>query len=476
MIMKRMMTGCLAALVLLGPGTMKALGATRTWSSSIYWFNPTGSAGAAQVDYYRTDGGVLSSNPTSIAAYAVGTFPQAAAPAGFAGSVVVSSDLPLVAVYRQEGTGVTVTAPELTAVINPAGAGLGQLFVPAVTLAKRLTTLINIQNLDGGDIDLTLDFHPVGAGAMISQTPAAHLKPGASTQVDPAAIPELGGSFSGSLVITAARVTDTSPALVAAVAQAVPTAGYKVYAYEAGPGAMVMNLPQAQCSLGTTVTRTTFEVQNTGAADAAIKVDYYYTTRGSGVTTVHQASSEFASLAPGRKLTADACAVAEVQGKKNLTAVFTSRDADDNPVSILAVGKVIKTGVGTVNAFTGLPAPALSADGKYRVALPLVRWAGAAPGYQTTVTVMNVEPQVGAGVTPAAVNLTWYRQDGATFGQTIQVYTRLSTNPSRAGSLTTGGDFKGAVVLESDRPIAALATMRNLGTTYSEGYTAIALP
>jgi hypothetical protein len=472
-IMKKKIFALVAILLATGVATAHA---ARTWSSSIYWFNPSGTAGTAQVNYLQPDGIVFSSNPLAVAPWGSGTLPQGVAPAGFSGSAVVSSDLPLLAVYRQEGAGATITAPALTTSGDDGRTGLGILFVPAVTLAAKRTTLVTIQNMETEGIVLDLSFLPTGTADAIPYTPAGPVPAGAAARVDLADIRTLGAAFNGSLVITARTESAGSAARVAAAVQALPRSGYKVYAYEAAPGAAVMNLPQAQCSLGTTITRTSFDVQNAGDADAEVSVDYYYTTRGGGVTTVHQASYQAGTAAPGRKLTVNTCSAVEVQGKKNLTAVITARDLAGGPVPLLATGSVIKTTVGTAASFTGLPAPAAGADGTYRVALPMVRWTGGTSGYQTTVTIMNTNPVAGVAPPPAVVTQAWYSENGAVTRQTIRVHTRATTTPRKAGALNAAGTFKGAVVLESSEPIAALAAMKNVGTTLTGAYSSIVLP
>jgi hypothetical protein len=248
----------------------------------------------------------------------------------------------------------------------------------------------------------------------------------------------------------------------------VPTSALQAYAYEGGSGAASLFMPVAAC--GVSLVGSKFEVQNAGAVDATVSVDYYYLKK----TTIKKVTQKSPVLGPGKKAIIDTCRVPALLFKPNVTAVISAADGGGNPVPVAAVGKVIKGGINLLNAYGGQVTPTIASDGKYRIVLPSVEWAAAKPGYRTTVEIQNAA--VAAG-TPANVTLTWYdRTSGAHAMPATIVRTRLTTTPKKAGLTPPGTSFAGALVVESDQPVVATARTQKMGYLAADGYNGIAAP
>jgi hypothetical protein len=107
----------------------------------------------------------------------------------------------------------------------------------------------------------------------------------------------------------------------------------------------------------------------------------------------------------------------------------------------------------------------------YRLVLPYVEWATRASGFQTTISVMNA-----SGNPAQNVKAYYYANKGSkhvaehnisSADSPLLPWTRRTTSPVAARAVE-GRGFNGAVILESDQPIVALA--RVVRTVDVNGY------
>jgi hypothetical protein len=467
-----------ALLVLLLPpeGLPTARGgslAERSWVSEVVYFNPTDQEGDLRVDFRSHDGTLVSTPPVAVAGRESGEILVGTTlPAPFSGSGTLVSSFPLAAVLRQEGDAAAPTAAMVYTSYLETQAGDGGFFLPWVTKGAAVRTLLGIQNLEEGEVVLSLTFHPAASAsppiAVDLPTPVPAL---ASAVVDLADVTELPDGFSGSLVIRGRQSSSATAASVVAAAQALFTSGRQAYAYDGtGVPASRLHLPDAVCTVSKGITTSsTFYLQNAGVGDATFSVDYFYPVRVGKRTVVKRATVKTRTVAPGRMTSVKTCATRAVKGKKGVVAVVSSADADGNPVPAAALDVVSVSGTGVVSAYAAAPSPVAGPDGRYRTVLPGVEWARATPGYRTTLTVMNASPRLGTAP-GKKVTLTYFDGGGTSKVATATCRTSLVSNPSSARALPAGADFRGGVVVESSFPFVAAARVVKLGTKPSDGF------
>lgn len=452
--------------------------ATWLWSSALAYFNPTDAVGTFGVDFHKPDGSTVSLPQMVVEAKSPGvlyigsTFTEP-----FQGSAVVSSDIALTAIYLQEGPTKKKTSPVLSNSLAENMVGAGSYHLPDVRRSSSSSTWIGIQNLETEDVAVTLDFISASAGAKVTYPWPAPVRSLSSAILDIATVPGLGSKFDGSAVVTA-RKSGAAAARVVAAVQQIGGSGRIAYASEGLAGESTgLLMPTAMCQVS--AMKSAFDIQNAGAVPVRFNVDYYYTVksgRGKGIKRLPKAYT--APLDPGRRKTVETCSVRTLKGKLDAIAVITATDAAGAPMPIAAVGrlvKTVKTTTSVLNSYAGQSAPVPSEDGKYRVILPYVVWSKKAPGYRTSIDVMNAAPTAGKNVAAIPVTATYYAASGAR-QKALSLYTRVSTDPRSAGALPASGNFSGAVVLESDRPITAVARVEKIGSPAADGYGGIEAP
>lgn len=445
----------------------------QTWTSSITYYTPSGTSGNLTVVYY--DGlttytaGPFAMNPHAAGSVNIGS---TSVPDGFAGSAVLSADVPIVATYVQFAKTVPFEYSR-SFYTGFDSSSAGSNFYLATTRANGITTSqIGVQNTDGFEITAKLDFYSVANPTVIYFTHSVDLQPSASYVASVPSIPGYpGGSFDGSLVVTATKLGEPgTPGHVVAVAQETQDTGRAVYGFEGGSsGATLVYIPTAMCRRGVTEQTSYIAAQNTGDSDADVVIDYYDTTGtlvGSMPSTV---------VAKGAKLSTNPCAQNLLVNTLGSAVIRTT-----NAQPLVAIGKVASND-GLVTAFVGQSAGAL------KLAAPYVRWAAdAATNFRAYLAIMNV------GSAPAeSIVVNYYDAAGtlraahtvASPGSPLARFTKVNSNPSTAGALVGGsfgyGPNGGAVEIVSDQPVVALVRLvtnpTGLGsvTTLGEDYNGV---
>ena len=222
-------------------------------------------------------------------------FPIAAVPAGFNGSLVISSDVPVVAIANTQTPSGTFYGDSN----NSFSAGSTTFNLPLVMCNNSgFDTLFNVQNAGGSDANITITYIP-GATGKTGVTESATIKPGAAKTFDQSLgsatknCTDLADTVTGKF-IGSATITSNVP-VVASVMQ-IGTGGFKVMMNYNGfaQGSQVINLPLVMANNSTFYT--SYQIQNVGTVTTNVTVTY------STYTTLTPTSETF-SLAAGSSKT-----------------------------------------------------------------------------------------------------------------------------------------------------------------------------
>ena len=397
-------------------------------------------------------------------------------PDGFAGSAVLSADVPIVATYVQYSKNETASYSRVFySGFDESKAG-STFYLPTVRANGVTTSTVGVQNVESFEITATLDFYAVGASSP-TFTHEQDIKPNASYVSALPDIPEYpGGSFDGSLVVNAAEKGEPStPGRVVASAQETQDNGRGVFGYEGSKeGATTAYVPTATCNRAAFQGTSYLAIQNAGSATAQVKVSYY-DTAGTKVGEMPETP-----INEGAKLQTNPC-----QQSLLVNALGSAVVESTNGVPIIVIGKYA-TNDGLITAFT------CESAGSLNVAAPYIRWAAdPTTNYRAYIAVMNVGSgaatsivarssrvpiHVWARAVPAARQIAagvarYYDASGtergsetlASGGAPLGQFIKANTNPSTAGALIGGSfgisPFGGAVEIESDQPVVVLVRL-----------------
>ncbi|MCO5234604.1 MAG: hypothetical protein M9888_12835 [Chitinophagales bacterium] len=442
-------------LVILPVSTVTAQSATNTsWTSSITYYSPSSTAGELNINYY--DGTTIyTAGPFPVSPHGAGSvnIGSTSVPDGFGGSAVLSANVPINATYVQFAKD-SPTSYSRAFYTGFDESKAGSKFYLATVRANGIsTTTFGVQNIESFEITATLDFFSVGATTPTFSV-SVDIMPNAtyiSSVPDVSTYP--GGSFDGSLVVTATKKGDVAtPGKVVASAQETLDNGVSVYAFEgAKEGATEVYLPSAMCNRGGQTSY--FAIQNTGDDTASVIVDYYNT---SGVKVGSMPST---NIAKGAKLSTNPCNDSLLVGELGSAVVKST-----NGKPLIAIGKVASD-AGLITAFSG------EIIGSTTVVAPYVRWAADQnTSWSAYLAIMNV------GSTNAENIIANYYDASGTLRAShvlasaltpLAPFTKVNTNPSSAGALINnsfgytvdGGANGGAVEIISDQPVVALVRL-----------------
>jgi len=227
-------------------------------------------------------------------------------------------------------------------------------------------------------------------------------------------------------------------------------------------------LPIISCNFGRTQLATKIFAQNTDPSETINEIQVAY-TKADGTQAVWSKTLSN-TLTRGETAELDFCGEApNVQGG-NFSAKVIGRNGSVSSIPMVVVSRTSDS-TGLLTAVNGIK---LMEDSKdkgsdllYRAVVPYVEWSSSDFGYKTYLAVMNT------GDLPAtSVTAFYYYENGtqavqhqlASASNQMQSYVTRSTNPSTAPNLLTGNavSFKGAVVIESDQPIAVVARVQQV--------------
>lgn len=463
----------LLLIVSLVPQAALAQSATsQAWSTSITYYTPDATGGNLWIHYYAEGSSTpVTADPIVLLGHKAGSLfigNVAGITDPFKGGAVLESDVPVIATavnIAQTGPDTNYARPLYTA-FDPAMAS-PNFFIPTV-LYQRFgysTSTIGIQNVGDVAVNATLSVFATGsATAAFEQTYA--IQPQSSkivTAADMAAA--LGAGFSGSATISAPG------GAVVASAQETADAGRAAKAFEGLPadaGATTIYMASMMCrAFGAGQQTSYYAIQNVGAAQASVAIDFY-NTAGALVYT-----SPSLSIPVGNKISANPCQYVANDG--DLEGVVGSAVIrSTNSVPLIAMGKVSGATL-TETAFVG------QSGGGTKVAAPYIRWkADPTLGERSYVAIMNI------GGADATVEVRYYGADGllkATHPLTIGSMIKANTNWQLAsGSNTDFGvnPFGGAIEVSSTNGQPVIVVVRVQKTAgadvLAEDYNGMVVP
>lgn len=455
-----------------GSSALAQSATSQTWTSSITYYTPSTTSGELSVTYYQGTmsytAGPFTLNPHKAGSLFIGS---TSVPDNFAGSAVLSADVPIVATYVQFAAGAENAnyGRMLYNAFTAANSG-STFYVPTVLYQTfGSTSRVGVQNVESFEITATLKFYAVGS-TTATATKTQDIKAYASYVFTPADITGLSPGFNGSLVITATKKGDAATAgRVVASSEETDDAGRGAYAFEGvANGSSTVYMPSAMCNYGSEMQTSFYAIQNAGTGDASVTIDYYNTS-GTKV-----ASMPATTVSQGGKLSRSPCSDSALVGALG-SAVIKSTGAE-----IIAIGKV-KANNGMATAYVGQNA------GFKKLAAPYIRWsANPSAEFQAYVAIMNV-----GGSNATNITATYYDANGtaqgthnvATGGNPLANYTKRNTTPVLAGALDGSGNFGispfgGAVEISSDQDVVVVVRLQknvSLGATtrFAEDYNGV---
>lgn len=259
--MFRIILGVAMALSLVAVMSSSAF-AVSTYMAGFQVQNMEGSDATVVISYYNQDGTKpIADVQVTIAGNKATTFFPIAAPAGFNGSVVVSSDRKVAAIVNVLGDG-----GKSQASYDGSAAGATTILLPLLMKGNSgTTTWFNVQNAGSGDAAVSVAYSD-------GTTNSATVKQGAAVTFDQAKENHTAKVFS-------AKVTSTQP-VVAAVMEVGTTV---LYAYS-GFAATATNpvMPLVNSNNGGTITG--IQIQNAGTLDTNVTVSYSPAGAGTACT------------------------------------------------------------------------------------------------------------------------------------------------------------------------------------------------
>ncbi len=402
--------------------------------------------------------------------YVGGLTGSEALPSGFQGSAVMSSDQPLVATLVQIPQSSTVKNRPLS---NGFSSGASQVLIASVLKNQFNTnTRFSVQNVDSTNIDITVEFYPVGSTTPIIVT-ANNIPPGAAKYFDAGTLSQLGSSFNGSAIVKAVQSGSSTPANIVASAMELQIADVGARAFEGITGGSTkVYMPTALCNYyGTTTFYAVQNVDNTNTANVTVKYS--------------NGATDSASISPGGKKSFNTC---------NVTSPGFSGAAtiESTGANIVAIGKV--GGSGRYTAFLG------ETSGASKLALPYVRWTSdanynAGKRQRAFIAIQNI-----SGTTVNNVQVKYMNKNGEVVGihtissiadgakansKAIDATPQPGHNSSELEEFGTpdanpGGGFGGSAVVEGPTGSKLVAVVRissKVGSgIVAEDYNGIPLP
>jgi hypothetical protein len=429
---------------MVGTGHVQAVSGL-TFQSGVQVVNlDTNNVANITLDYYdQATGTKTLSVPDTIAKGGSKTyFPIGGLPSGFNGSLVISSDVPVVSIAN------TITNDGMYIDTNASfSAGSTTFYLPLVMCSNSgFDTFFNVQNAGGSDATITIAYNPNGTGTgATGKSESATIKPGAaktfdqslgsstvncSTLKDP-----VTGKFVGSGTIT------SNVPVVASVMQ-LNTTNFKVLmAYNGfAQGSQTVGLPLIMANNSGYYTG--IQIQNVGSSPTDVTITYNANTGGSFAPVPEQCLG----LAAGKSCTLlQATGQWVGAGKKYVGSATVTNSASQPLVAI--VNQVFNGNAGAGpfgSSYQGVDPNAATAA----TIMPLIMANNS--GYYTGYQVMNV------GTGSCNVAVTYGPNTNGTFAPVAESFTlapltsktvlQAGTSPSNgsANNWATAGRYVGS--------------------------------
>jgi hypothetical protein len=338
-----------------------------TWTSGFQVQNLSSSTASIVVSYYNQDGSKnISDVSDTIPGMGSKTYFPISANPGFNGSVVVSSDQPVVAIANTLGN-----SPQYAASTESFSEGSNSVKLPLIMKGNAgYYTWFNVQNAGASDASVTVQFVPGSSGSGYTTSPVT-IKPGAAATFNQRSDSSLGTQFVGSAIVT------SSQPVVATVMQVGETytnmMGYNGFT----AGSREVSLPLVMANNSGYYTG--IQVQNVGGSTATVTIDY-----GTNIGGSYNPPNESASLAANESATFIQAGGSWGTNTYIGSATITCAEPVVAIVNQVKLGPPGGVSVGTAyNGFDPDPSKATN-----KVSAPLIMANNS--GYYTGIQVMNV--------------------------------------------------------------------------------------
>ena len=237
-----------------------------TWTAGFQVQNLGTATAHITITYYEQDGSVAATQDDTIDPGTSKTYYGATmnVPDGFNGSVVITSDQPIVAIANQLTTDPTMAG-------SYTGLPRGETTVNLPLVMRNHSgwnTVISVQNAGAADAHVTLAFQPSPGFPGSPDTINDTIPPGAAHRYDQSGQTNLGDEFVGSVVIS-------SDQPVVAEVNEIETGGSRLMSYTGfvGPGSATVNIPLVMSQNNGWWTGV--QVQNLGTVPTDITITFH---------------------------------------------------------------------------------------------------------------------------------------------------------------------------------------------------------
>lgn len=421
------------------------------YTTSITYQNVGAEAATIQFSFYNEANGTsINHTVPALAAGAgsslfVGNVSSIAS--GFAGSAVMSSNVPVVATMVQISSDGAVKNRPLS---NGFSAGSTKVLL-ATVLKNTFNTSsrFSIQNADTGGVDVKVSIYnsaaPTAAPILIEEV---NLPEGSAKYFDMGKLSQISAaSFNGSAVVEGFKTGTTTPANIVGSVLEMSTNGPKVSAFQGIPdGGTTVYMPSAACKYFNL--DSFYAVQNTGNAASDVTVTY------------NNGATETKNVAAGAKASFATC---DKQGNNfNGSSTITSAQP------IIVIGKISNGTVST--AFEGATA------GGTKLACPYVRWSetqyNTGQRQRSFIAIQNV----GGALSANQVTAKFIDKNGAVVGTHAMGALATGGKQSTNASLAVGsaanldefgyvGGFGGGMIIEgpSGSELVGVVRVQSIG-------------
>jgi hypothetical protein len=392
----------LVAIILVSLVAIPASAQSIVWTSGFQVQNLSTSQAHIVISYYNQNGTkAIADVSDTIAAMSSKTYYPIHAADGFNGSVVVSSDQPVVAIANTLGN-----SPQYAASTESFSGGSTSVMLPLIMRANSgYYTWFNVQNAGSADASVTVQYIPGSSGSAYT-APAVTIKPGAAATFSQRDLANLGTKFVGSAVVT------SSQPIVATVMQVGETfknmLGYNGFTQ----GSTSVSLPLIMANNSGYYTG--YQVQNVGAAQATVTIAY-----GTNLAGTFAPTNDTVTLNPNQSAT-----FIQNGGKWTSKYIGSATVTCSQPV-VAIVNQVKQAGVAVGTAYNGFnPGSATN-----KVSAPLIMANNS--GYYTGIQIMNV------GSSAASITVSYGTNIAGSFAPSAETATIQPGNSYN--SIQSGG-------------------------------------
>jgi hypothetical protein len=476
-------------------GSVNAQSVNQPFTTRIYVQNPNTAAATAIINFYPELSGTaeptvvnLNLNANGSAEVLVGSLSLSSP---WKGSAVISADQNVVAASIQvppTGYG------HIMANAFTAADATSNLFLTTFLGAGNPTNAVSlfaVQNTEGEPINIRARF--ILPNGTVVATPTLTLPAYASKFFDGNNAGSIGSGyanpFNGSVVVTATKVSDGTPAMIVGASEEKRTEAtglfrFQAYGFEAIPqsaGATAIYMPTALCRFGAGDPTTFFAIQNMSFTTPTVVTVTY--TAGP-----NQPSAVVNTVQPLAKWSVNPC-------QSNGSLSYSGAAVIQSSTSpIAAVGKASQQ-VGTNARYT--TAYLAQATSSNRLAVPYVRWNPSAnTGFRSFIAIQNIG---GSSIASGQLTVRYYAPDGTlvnTCTSAVAMASGAKLNSNVAGAFAGGTNFScttvqpsngsgytfsGSAVVEGPAGSSLLAVIRNspdaaTAQIHTEDFNAISLP